>query len=46
MENTAIEARAFRELSKAAEWLDVPADILTLKDEPAAQAGKSNWKHS
>ena len=35
MENTPIEARAFRELSRAAEWLDVPADILTLKDEPA-----------
>jgi hypothetical protein len=40
MENTAIEARAFRELSKAAEWLEVPADILTLKDEPASHAGK------
>jgi hypothetical protein len=35
MENTAIEARAFRELSKVAEWLGVPVDTLMLKDEPA-----------
>lgn len=39
MENTPIEARAFRELSKAAEWLGVPANILTLKDEPAPHTG-------
>jgi hypothetical protein len=35
MENTLIEARAFRDLAKAAEWLAVPIDVLTLKDEPA-----------
>ena len=39
MENTEIEARAFRELSKAAEWLGVPTDVLTLKDEPAPHTG-------
>jgi hypothetical protein len=36
MENTPIEARAFRVRASAAEWLGVPVDILTLKDEPAA----------
>jgi hypothetical protein len=35
MENTPIQARAFRNRSQAAEWLGVPADILSLKDEPA-----------
>ena len=35
MENTLIEARAFRDLTKAAEWLAIPVEILTLKDEPA-----------
>jgi hypothetical protein len=35
MENTPIEARAFRDRAPAAEWLGVPADILTLKDDPA-----------
>ncbi len=35
MENTLIEARAFRDLAGAAEWLAIPVDILTLKDEPA-----------
>jgi hypothetical protein len=36
MENTLIEARAFRDLAKAAEWLAIPVDVLTLKDEPGA----------
>ena len=35
MENTLIEARAFRDLAWAAEWLAIPVDVLTLKDEPA-----------
>jgi hypothetical protein len=35
MENTLIEARAFRDLTEVAEWLGIPVDILTLKDEPA-----------
>ena len=36
MENTLIEARAFRDLADAAEWVAIPDDVLTLKDEPAA----------
>jgi hypothetical protein len=39
MENTLIEARAFRDLARAAEWLGVPVDVLTLKDEPAPHIG-------
>ena len=35
MENTLIEARAFHNLAGAAEWLAIPVDVLTLKDEPA-----------
>jgi hypothetical protein len=35
MENTPIEVRAFRDRAHAAEWLGVPGDILTLKDQPA-----------
>ena len=35
MENTLIEVRAFRDLAKAAEWLAITVDVLTLKDEPA-----------
>jgi hypothetical protein len=34
MENTPIQARAFRELTKAAEWLNVPVEVLGLKDKP------------
>jgi hypothetical protein len=34
MENTLIEARAFRDLADAAEWLAIPVDVLTLKDKP------------
>src|SRR6185503_14938014 len=35
MENTPVEARAFRDRAGAAEWLDIPGDVLTLKDKPA-----------
>jgi hypothetical protein len=35
MENTLIKARAFRDRVSAAEWLGVPAKILTLSDQPA-----------
>jgi hypothetical protein len=35
MEETLIEARAFRDLARAADWLAIPVDVLTLKDEPA-----------
>jgi hypothetical protein len=34
MENTPIQARAFRDLAKAAQWLDVPVEVLGLKDKP------------
>ena len=34
MEDTLIEARAFCDLAKAAEWLAIPVDVLTLKDWP------------
>jgi hypothetical protein len=50
MEDTLIEARAFRDLARAAEWLGIPVDVLTLKDEPAphirATAGKRSWKRT
>jgi hypothetical protein len=39
MENTLIEARAFFDLAKAAEWLAIPVDVLTLKDKPAPHMG-------
>ena len=35
MENTLIEARAFRDLTGAADCLGIPVDVLTLKDMPA-----------
>ena len=35
MEGTLIEARAFSDLVRAAEWLAIPVDVLTLKDKPA-----------
>jgi hypothetical protein len=35
MEGTLIEARAFYDLAKAADWLAIPVDVLTLKDKPA-----------
>jgi len=35
MAGTLIQARAFKDLSKAAAWLGVPVQILKLEDEPA-----------
>src|SRR5262249_36872777 len=34
MENTLIQACAFRDRSGAAEWLNIPVDVLALEDEP------------
>ena len=34
MKNTPIQARAFRDLAKAAPWLNVPVEILELRDKP------------
>jgi hypothetical protein len=44
MKNTLIEAAAFRDLARAAEWLGVPVEILTLKDQPAPHAETSTPK--
>jgi hypothetical protein len=41
MENTLIEARAFFDLAKAAEWLAIPVDVLALKDKPAPHMGST-----
>lgn len=46
MENTPIEARAFRDLAGAAEWLSVPVDVLTLKDQGAPHVGTTAPKYS
>jgi hypothetical protein len=46
MENTLIEARAFRDLARAAEWLAIPVDVLTLKDKPASHIGATAGKRS
>jgi hypothetical protein len=46
MENTLIEARAFRDLARAAEWLAIPVDVLTLKDKPKPHIGATAGKHS
>ena len=46
MENTLIEARAFRDLARAADWLGVPVHVLTLKDEPAPHIEIPARKHS
>ena len=46
MENTLIEARAFFDRAKAAEWLAVPVDVLTLKDRPAPRTGATARKRS
>lgn len=35
MKETPIDARAFRDRATVAVWLDVPAEILKLEDEPA-----------
>jgi hypothetical protein len=32
VEGTLIEARAFRDLAKAADWLAIPVNVLTLED--------------
>jgi hypothetical protein len=42
MEDTLIEARAFHDLATAADWLAVPVDVLTLKDEPAPHIGATS----
>ena len=42
MEDTLIEARAFRDLAGVAEWLAVPVDVLRLKDEPAPRIGATS----
>jgi hypothetical protein len=34
MRGTSIDARAFRDRVTAAIWLDVPAEVLNLEDEP------------
>ena len=46
MENTLIEARAFFDLARAAEWLAIPVDVLTLKDRPAPRIGATAQKRS
>jgi len=46
MENTLIEARAFFDLARAAEWLAIPVDVLTLKDRPAPRIGATAPKRS
>jgi len=46
MENTPIEARAFRDLPSAAEWLGIPAEVLTLKDEPVPYIGTTAPNHA
>ena len=46
MENTLIQVRAFRDLASAAEWLAIPVDVLTLKDEPAPDIGSTAGKRS
>jgi hypothetical protein len=46
MENTLIEARAFRDLAEAAEWLAIPIDVLKLKDEPGSHARSAVRKRS
>ena len=38
MKGTPIEARAFRDRAKAANWLDVPAEVLRLEDTPKSPA--------
>jgi len=38
VEGTPIEARAFRDRAAAAEWLEVPVEVLELTDQPAPPA--------
>jgi hypothetical protein len=42
MEDTPIEARAFFDLAKAAEWLAIPANVLRLKDTPEPHIGATS----
>lgn len=46
MENTLIKARAFRDLAQAGEWLAIPVDVLTLKDEPEPHIGRRSKSSS
>ena len=46
MEDTMIDARAFRDLAEAAEWLGIPVDVLSLKDEPAPHIGTTAEERS
>ena len=46
MENTRIEVRAFRDRARAAEWLGIPVDVLTLRDEPAPDIQTTTPEHS
>ena len=46
MEDTLIEARAFRDLAEVAEWLAIPVDVLKLKDEPAPHIGTTAEERS
>src|SRR5262245_59863178 len=46
MEDTPIEARSFRDRRWAADWLSVPIDVLTLKDEPTHNVGTTDPKDS
>ena len=46
MEDTLIEARAFRDLAGVAEWLAIPVDVLKLKDEPARHIGTTAEERS
>ena len=44
MENTSIQARAFRDLTAVAEWLAVPIEILKLEDVPVPSCQKKTPK--
>jgi hypothetical protein len=46
MKGTLIRANAFRDRASAAEWLEVPVEILMLKDEPVPRRRASARKHS
>src|ERR1700724_3599785 len=45
MENSHLEARAFRDRATAAEWLAVPVEILNPKDEPAPRSRQASQLH-
>lgn len=42
MENTLIQARAFRDLTAVADWLAVPIEILKLEDGPVSPTKESS----